>query len=73
MIMKYVISNLHILLHKLDVIWNKDCEEHRLIVIASCVGEIIYVGCSCNAEFWEKELDGGRDTSLVRDEYRQGA
>jgi len=71
--MKYVFANLHIVLHKLDKFWNKDSEEHRLIVIASCVGEIIYVGCTCDAAFWEKELDGRRNKSLGRDEYRQGA
>ena len=59
MIMKYVLSNLQIILQKSKTIWNKNTEEHRLIVIVSCRGDVVYVGCSCNIVFWEKELDDG--------------
>lgn len=59
MIMKYVFSNLHILLQKLKTIWHKRIEEHRLIIIVSCMGEVVYVGCSCNIVFWEKESGDG--------------
>jgi len=78
MIMKYIIANLHLLLYKLETIWNKDCEEHRIIIITSCLGEVIYVGCTCNASFWEKELHGGYGASRLderagRQRLREGA
>lgn len=55
MISRYLSPTIHQLLMKLKNTWNKNTEDHRIVLVMDRSGAMDSVECTCNKVFWERK------------------